>query len=212
MVRVLFIMSLVFLWAGSSAISAEPVFAHAAFSDWESNIQQRDEQIRYRFGKIRVDGAKIFTSEQIIRFSGVKSKAVASPEIIERVAEHINKAHANRGYIRAKIDIAADYTTVSPEKKEGIVDIVITIDEGPVFVLRRLEFVGNATTRDRIVRRRVLLQIGEPYSEQLMGKSLQRLNGLGRFEKITRENVKIEVDEERHIVDLVIYLKEKAKR
>ena len=94
-----------------------------------------------------------------------------------------------------------------PSKEQGV-DVSILIDEGAVFLLRRLEFIGNATTRDQIVRRRVIQQEGEPYSAELMEKSVNRLNRLGRFEKLTIEDVEVRIDEKERVVDLLIHLKE----
>lgn len=93
------------------------------------------------------------------------------------------------------------------ETRPGVVDIRIKIDEGAVFRLRRLEFVGNETTRDRIGRRRVLQQEGELYSQALIDRSLIRLNALRRFKRITMANVESHVDDQEHIVDLLVHLK-----
>jgi hypothetical protein len=41
-----------------------------------------------------------------------------------------------------------------------------------------------------------------------MESSLNRLNALGRFEKLTMADVEIRVDEKEHFVDLLIHLKE----
>jgi outer membrane protein assembly factor BamA len=70
------------------------------------------------------------------------------------------------------------------------------------------KFIGNATTRDTIVRRRVLQQEGEPYNQELMEKSVARLNDLGRFEILTMADIEMRVDEKEHFVDLVVHLKE----
>ena len=58
------------------------------------------------------------------------------------------------------------------------------------------------------MRRRVLQQEGEPYSPELMDKSLNRINGLRRFETLTLANVESRVDEKERIVDLLVHLKE----
>jgi outer membrane protein insertion porin family len=182
----------------------------AALTFPQANSHQRDEEVYYRFGKITVDSANVFAPEQVMRIAGIKSNAFASPSVIEPAANVIKRAYLNRGYLRAEVMVDADYQLISPRTKQGLVEIVIKINEGAVFRTRRLEFVGNATTRDRIIRRRVLLNEGDPYTEELLDKSLRRINDLGRFEKLTRENVMTEIDERENIVDVRIYLREKV--
>ena len=43
----------------------------------QSSIQQRDPSVYYRFGKITVDGAKVFTSDQILKIAEIKSNTTA---------------------------------------------------------------------------------------------------------------------------------------
>ena len=104
--------------------------------------------------------------------------------------------------------IQPDFKSALAEGRQGVADVSIQVDEGDVFRLRRLEIIGNAKTRDQIVRRRVLQQEGEPYSQELMEKSLNRLNRLRRFEKLTMADVEIRVDEKDPFVDLLVHLKE----
>ena len=94
----------------------------------------------------------------------------------------------------------------------GLVGIAININEGSVFQLRRLEFVGNATTRDQIIRRKVLLQEGTTYNQDLMDKSLRQINNLKLFETLTMADVEIDTDEQQKIVDLRIHFKEIKRR
>ena len=148
------------------------------------------------------------SNDQIINLSQLSVGKVANEQTIATARDAILRAYANRGRIKAGVRIQPDFKPAVPGAKLGVVAVSIEIDEGAVFVLRRLEFIGNATTRDRIVRRRVLQQEGEPFSQGLMEKSLDRLNALGRFEKVTMADVERRVDDNERCVDLVVHLKE----
>ena len=178
----------------------------------QSGIQQRDPSVYYRFGKITVDGAKAFTTDELLKLAGIKSNMFASPAVIDNAAEVIRRAYLNRGYVRVQVKVTPEYEVISPRSKMGLVGIAININEGSVFQLRRLEFIGNETTRDNIVRRKVLLQEGTTYNQDLMDKSLRNLNGLKRFETLTMADVEINTDEQQKIVDLLIHLKEIKRR
>src|SRR5260221_2322503 len=48
-------------------------------------------------------------------------------------------------------------------------------------LVRRIEFQGNTTTRDKVIRREIVLEEGQVYNQQLWELSIQRLNQLGLF-------------------------------
>ena len=61
------------------------------------------------------------------------------------------------------------------------------MDEGKQFFVRRIEFTGNTTTRDRVIRRQLLIDEGDVYNSTLWDASILRLNQLGYFETL-KEN------------------------
>jgi outer membrane protein insertion porin family len=171
-------------------------------------IRQQEQPASYRVAKVTVEGADAFSAAQIINLSRLKAGQAAGEQTPTQAREAIQRAYVNRGRIKAIVRIRPDFKSPLQGAKQGIVDVSIEIDEGAVFVLRRLEFIGNETTRDRIVRRRVLQQEGEPYSQELMERSLNRINGLRRFRRLTMADVESRVDEKEHFVDLLVHLKE----
>src|SRR5262249_6578455 len=175
----------------------------------QSDTHRREPDVYYRFGKITVESPTVFTPEQIIRLARIKSNTFASPAVIEQAGDLINRAYLKRGHLRASVTVDAEYQLISPRTKQGLVEIKIRIIEGSVFRTRRLEIAGNSNTREQIIRRKVLLNEGEPYTDELLDKSLDRLNGLGLFEKLTRSNVKLAIYDDENIVDVTIYLQEK---
>ena len=197
---------LFFFYDASTA--ANTIARHGSVDSISGVTRQKEQTARYRVSKVTIEGANTFSADQIISLSKLKVGQVVNEQIIAKVRDAILRAYANRGRIKASVRVQPDFRSAVPGAKLGVVDVSIEIDEGAVFVLRRLEFIGNATTRDRIVRRRVLQQEGEPYSEELMEKSVDRLNGLRRFEKLTMTDVEIRVDEKERFVDLLVHLKE----
>ena len=88
----------------------------------------------------------------------------------------------------------------------------IDIDEGKKFYVSRIEFVGNTITRDKVIRRELLLEEGQQYNSQSWELSILRLNQLNYFEAL-----KVDQDSESRLnpddgtVDLLLKLKEKGK-
>lgn len=190
------------------ATHANAIVLHATVGSSHGVIRQQEQPASYRVSKVTVGGANAFSPDQIIKLSKLKAGQVVNEPTITHAREAIWRAYANRGRIKANVRVQPDFKSALAVAKQGLVDVSIEIEEGAIFLLRRLEFSGNKTTRDQIVRRRVLQQEGEPYSQELMEKSLNRLNGLRRFEKLTMADVESRVDEKESIVNLVVHLKE----
>ena len=88
------------------------------------------------------------------------------------------------------------------------------MDEGKQFYVRRIEFQGNTTTRDKVIRREIALEEGQVYNSRLWEFSLLRLNQLGYFEQLKPDDPNAtdrKLDEKDGYVDLTLKVKEKGK-
>ena len=121
--------------------------------------------------------------------------------------DQLRKQYGSLGYInmvgnpQPKIDDANKTITLN-----------IDIDEGKPFYVSRIEFQGNTITRDKVIRRELLLEEGQIYNSQLWELSILRLNQLNYF-----DTLKVEQDSESRqnaddgTVDLLLKLHEKGK-
>ena len=64
------------------------------------------------------------------------------------------------------------------------VDIVVPIKRGPPVHIERIEVKGNTKTRDKVVRREVVVQEGDLFSETGLEVSKRRVTALGFFERV----------------------------
>jgi len=156
--------------------------------------------------------ATAFTFAEVIKLSGLKHERVVLEEDFSHARDLVRRAYLDRGYLQVNVSIDRLETHSMPSPSLPYIDLVIRIKDGVVFEVRRLEIVGNENTSDRIIRRQVLLQEGRPYGQRLVDESLIRINRLGRFEELTMENVRLELDERGQFVDVRIQLREKSRR
>ena len=92
----------------------------------------------------------------------------------------------------------------------GLLDI--DIDEGKQFYVSRIEFHGNTVTRDKVIRRELMLEEGQVYDSQLWEYSLLRLNQLEYFEPLrVDQDSEAHQDPEAGTVDLLLKVREKGK-
>ena len=91
---------------------------------------------------------------RIGRNPGLNKGDVANGEKIGKALfENLKKYYGQQGFIEYTAEPTPSFKDNPQKPDEGIVDFVITIEEGKQFSLRRLEFIGNTFTRDNVLRR-----------------------------------------------------------
>lgn len=168
----------------------------------------------YRVGELKVEGNSIFSEQQILAGLGLKTGEIANGKrVIDSVNEDLKKAYGSQGFVLYDAEFNPEFKDNPNNPKEGIVDITINIDEGKQFSLRRLEFTGNTFTRDRVLRREVLINEGDIYNQQSLEFSILRLNQTQYFDPIDKDqDVEIRTNEEEGDVDLIIKVREKGRQ
>jgi outer membrane protein insertion porin family len=154
------------------------------------------EGIQYTVGKIDFDGNTIFTKQQLRFFNGVKvvrmdegkvyspraytpEKKEPNPELptLENDIQRITDLYGKRGYI--------DFPIVTPERQanveSGKIDILYHIKEGSQSYVEQIIIQGNNRTKDKVIRRELLVSPGQIYDSVLVDVSKKRLENLQYF-------------------------------
>jgi outer membrane protein insertion porin family len=171
-----------------------------------------DEGKQYRFGKIEVEGNTLFTDEQILGAIGLKTGDLVRSTVIQKgVYETLKDVYGANGYIQMVASPRHDLKDDPDDPKKGIADFTIEVEEGRQFTLHRLEFTGNTLTRDKVLRREVLVSEGETFNQFLWKNSLLRLNQLGFFDEIKEENAAFRPNDREGLLDIELNVKEKGR-
>ncbi len=169
-----------------------------------------EEGEKYTLGGITFKNNKAVGNTKALRsIFPIKDGDVFSKEKVGKGLENLRKAYGEQGYINFT---SIPETRFDDEKKLIFLDI--DVDEGKQFYVRRIEFQGNTTTRDKVIRREVALEEGNIYNSRLWELSLLRLNQLGYFDQLKPDDPNITVrqlDEKNGLVDLTLKVKEKGK-
>ena len=167
-----------------------------------------EEGARYRLGSITFTGNKAVQNVKALRGTfAVKDGDWFNATLISKGLENLKKAYGQLGYI----NFGAIPKPVYDDAKKTV-SLDIDIDEGKAFYVSRIEFQGNTITRDRVIRRELMLDEGSVYNSQLWEYSLLRLNQLEYFDPL-----KVDQDSEAHqdadagTVELLLKVKEKGK-
>jgi outer membrane protein assembly factor BamA len=80
------------------------------------------------------------------------------------------------------------------------------------YAIGRVGFFGNQNTRDLVLRKRILLEEGEPLTREKIEESLKRLSKLKMIYPLRFANFEIQLDRANKIANLEICVTEKRKQ
>jgi outer membrane protein insertion porin family len=167
-----------------------------------------EEGERYRLGGITFTGNKAYNNPKALRAQfPQKDGEYFNATLFGKGIENLRKAYGEGGYINM---VPSPVPRVDEAKK--LVYLDIDIDEGKQFYVSRIEFTGNTLTRDKVIRRELLVEEGQVYNSRLVDLSLLRLNQLNYFDVLkTEQDVESRQNADAGTVDLLIKLHEKGK-
>jgi outer membrane protein insertion porin family len=148
-----------------------------------------------------------FKPEYLQAVFPLKKGDIFSVEKVRKSFEDYSKIYGAFGFIDMT---TRPYTDVDPQEK--VIDLTIEFDEQKQFYVRRIDFQGNTTTRDKVIRREVLLDEGDLFNRRLWEISLLRINQLDYFEQIKPEHAEIKRNLKEGSVDIALKVKEKGKQ
>lgn len=169
---------------------------------------EMEEGLQYRIRNVNFVGVKLFrTPETLMRpIFGMGPGDIFSTEKLQKGFKNFQKFYGEFGYIDAVPD--PDFNPLP----DGKIDLTINVDEGKQFFVRRIDFQGNTTTRDKVIRRELLIDEGDMYNTRLWELSILRLNQLGYFEALKEEEAAtITRDTKNNTVDITVKVKERGK-
>jgi outer membrane protein insertion porin family len=92
--------------------------------------------------------------------------------------------------------------TIVPETSQAhdrLIDITYKIDEGQRSYVERISISGNTRTKDKVIRREVLIAPGDIFNTVRVETSKKRLENLGYFSKVDTFPVDTEVEGRKYL-------------
>lgn len=153
---------------------------------------------RYYFGELKIEGTTVFPPDRLLRFFPWEAGKPLGRAILTDGMKTLDEIYRGRGYIYAFMN--PEY--VERPGKGNIVDVTIRVTEGDQFRVGRVEFVGNKTTKDKVLRRELQLFEGDVLDMESFKKGLFKITQLGYFK--IEEDPEFKVDSEKKAVDVTI--------
>lgn len=114
--------------------------------------------------------------------------------------EKVKDAYSNQGYITFR---ANPQMTVREDQGVRKVDVDVKVDEGEQFTVRHIAFEGNTKTKDKVLRRNMILKEGDVFKTEVFKDSFTGISQLGFFDVKSTEP-KVDFVPDKPQVDITI--------
>lgn len=128
----------------------------------------------YRTGEVKIEGSKALNVKNLMNLVRLKKGEIYSTKDREKSVKDIGEIFSDFGYVYAQI---IPIENLDPKAK--IVNVTFSINEGEVAFLNRLEFRGNVYTKDKVIRREMIIREGDRFSFTMFKNSILRIKQLG---------------------------------
>lgn len=154
----------------------------------------------YHVNKLTFSGYKQTTEDKIRKIIKMKEGAVYSPKDLHDDAKALADAYGSGGYV--DLIVQPQGTPAGP----GLIDVHYKIEEGNRSFVERINIIGNTRTKDKVIRREVVIGPGDVFNTVRVETTKKRLENLGFFSKVDTYPEDTGVEGRK---DLVIQLEEK---
>ncbi|MEW6516067.1 MAG: outer membrane protein assembly factor BamA [candidate division FCPU426 bacterium] len=143
-----------------------------------------EEGIQYKIRDLSITGNIIYSQEELLGRMELKPGAVMDRLIFEKDMQMIRMAYAEKGYIFSDITPEMNY-----HDDAGAVDVSVVVREGSIARVERVDIRGNNITKDKVIRREIVVEPGEPFDSRKIQRSREKIANLGFFQdvKVTTE-------------------------
>jgi outer membrane protein insertion porin family len=164
---------------------------------------------RYRVGNFTFDGNKVLTAEVLRPLFDLKTGDWYNQEEIREGFRKAQELYGSGGYFEftgypdpiprdgpnpANPDAPAPPPKPAGSHEPPIVDVTMRLQEGQQYLVNRITFVGNTTTRDNVIRRELRIYEGDRFNTMALQNSIRRINQLGYFKALEGPGRDVTID------------------
>ena len=161
------------------------------------------EGSQYTVGKVGVEVVGDIARDDVAQLIMLEQGVVYSRQDLVASQTAIEELLADRGYAFANVNGV-------PEQRRdaAIVNFTFIVDPGPTVYVRRINIIGNESTRDAVIRRELRQLEGAVYSLSKMRRSRERLAKLGFFRDVSIQTPRVSgvIDQ----VDMLVEVEERS--
>jgi outer membrane protein insertion porin family len=134
---------------------------------------------RYKCGSIELSGDLIVDEAELRRMIRVDKQEYFSRKVLREDVLRITDFYADKGYAFAEVN-----PRTSRNLADKTVDLNFQINKEQLVTINRINVTGNTRTRDKVIRREILLKEGGLFNATQLKESNQKLARLEFFEDV----------------------------
>lgn len=143
-----------------------------------ATVEIREGEL-FTFGDVTLEGIHIFPEAELRSALTIRPGVTASLDEIENTAQRLQLYYGDRGYLNA-----GARPVLVPDREKRVVNVGFRVNEGELISIRNIVIRGNTRTRDKVIRRELLVYPGEVYNQSRVQRSEKRLSNLGFFDSV----------------------------
>jgi len=133
---------------------------------------------QYHVRKLSITGYQNTTEQRIRALLKMKEGSVYSPKQLRDDAKAVADAYGSGGYV--DLVVQPEGAPAGP----ALIDVHYSIEEGVRSFVNRINIEGNTRTKDKVIRREVLVAPGDVFNTVRVDITKKRLENLGYFAKV----------------------------
>ncbi|HQC50639.1 MAG TPA: outer membrane protein assembly factor BamA [bacterium] len=140
---------------------------------------QVHEGEQYRIGDVSIEGDILTTKEELTSILKTKKGNIYSQQTLDQDIMNLTDRYGDEGYAYANI-----IPQTVPNDEDLTADLYVSISKGNRIKIEQINIYGNTNTRDKVIRREMMIKENDRYSERLVRRSKENLMRLGFFEEV----------------------------
>ena len=136
------------------------------------------EGAQYHVGTLSIQGLHVVTEPNFRKVIKVTEGKIFSPQKLQKDIKSVEDAYGVAGYADAKVNVE------TVPSGPAVVNLSYKVDEGIQSFVEHINISGNTRTKDKVIRREIVLSPGDVFDTVRVDISKKRLEGLQYFERV----------------------------
>jgi outer membrane protein insertion porin family len=159
-----------------------------------------EEGPQYRVGTVSSEGNKLYTDAEILARVPLQAGEVFNDDLVKNGLGRIQLDYGEKGYFYVTANQVVD-------KQPGhVANLKIEINEDKQYRINTLEFAGNTTTRDKVLRREMKVSEEDLFDLKRFRLGMRKINQLGYWQISDEASIRPRTGEDK--VDILVKGKE----
>lgn len=138
-----------------------------------------EEGDRYQVGTLDYAGDLLFSKDELQKDKKIEPNTQFNRDLLRQEVLRLADKYKDEGYAFANVNVRSNI-----HEKTKKVDLVFDFEKGQKVRIGNIHVSGNSQTRDKVIRRELLINEGDLYNETQLKKSIDKVRALGYFSEV----------------------------